>query len=276
MIKSFNANELKTKCLECRKLILQLTLNCGITGAHIGGAMSLVEIMGVLYNNILNIDVKDPYYEGRDRLILSKGHGTMALFTSLYVNSYISYDELVTYKKNGSLFSVHPQLNQEKFVEFSSGSLGQGLSLGVGVALALKKKNNNKSNVYVVLGDGECNEGQIWEAAESANHFNLNNLVVIVDKNGIQNDGYTDKIMVNEPFDKKWESFGFNTKVINGHNCEEIYKSLVNRDSTKPYCIIANTIKGKGISFIENNYEWHNHSLTKEQYVDALKELDCD
>lgn len=274
MINNFNKDDLFAKCLESRKLILQLALNCGSSGAHIGGGMSLVEIMNVLYCSVLNIDKDDSNNESRDRLIFSKGHGSLALYTAMFTCGYMSYDELMTFKKNGVFVSAHPQINQEKLIEFSSGSLGQGLSLGVGVALALKKKNNNKSKVYVILGDGECNEGQIWEAAESASHFKLDNLIVIIDNNRIQYDGMTKEVMSNEPFDKKWESFGFSTCVIDGHNCQEIFNALQIEDCNKPRCIIANTIKGKGISFIENNPAWHSHTITKEQYENAIKELE--
>lgn len=272
----FDKNELKRKCLKSRELMYNITYNCGVSGAHIGGGLSLVEIMTVLYNNILNIDKMDPFDDFRDRLILSKGHGALAMYISQYISGYIKYDELMTYKKNGSFYSVHPQKNQEKFIEFSSGSLGQGISLGVGVALALKLKNNLTSKVFVILGDGECNEGQVWEAAESSSHFKLNNLVVIIDKNDIQNDNKTEIIMSNSPFKEKWESFGFDTIEIDGHNVEDVYNALIKESQNKPICIIANTVKGKGLSVAENNPEWHNHSLSKEQFDIAIKELQND
>ena len=272
----FDEKILYQKCKECRKLILQLTYNMGNIGAHIGGGLSLVEILVVLYSLVMNLDKTNPRCENRDRLILSKGHGTLALYTAMYISGFISYDELFTYKGNGSIFSAHPHINQDKLIEFSSGSLGQGLSIGVGVALALKLKGNFDSKVFVVLGDGECNEGQIWEAAESASHFNLNNLIVIIDNNHLQYDGSIKNIMSNEPFDKKWESFGFDVQLIDGHNIVDIYNSLNHIDDCKPRCIIANTIKGKGISFIENNALWHNHSLNKEQFDNAYKELELD
>lgn len=272
----FDENELNNICLDSRKLILNIALNCGNNGVHLGGSLSLVELMNVLYLYILNLNYDKPTDEYRDRLILSKGHGVLAQYIALYNLGYVTYDELFTFKKNASIFSAHPQINQNKFIEFSSGSLGQGLSLGVGVALALKIKGNDRSQVYVVLGDGECNEGQVWEAAESASHFNLNNLIVIIDSNRLQYDGTTDNVMSNNPFKEKWESFGFETIEIDGHNCKEIYNSLLKKSIEKPTCIIANTVKGKGISFIENNPIWHSHTLTKDQFNEAMKELKND
>ena len=275
MINVFDNDKLIQECLVSRRLILQIALSCGNNGAHIGGSLSLVEIMNVLYGYVMKLDVNHPNDEYRDRLILSKGHGVMALYVAMANYGYLPNDELFSFKKNNSILPAHPKINQDKFIEFSSGSLGQGLSLGVGTALGLKLKNNFDSKVYIVLGDGECNEGQIWEAAESASHFKLNNLIVIIDNNHLQYDGTTNEIMSNEPFAMKWQSFGFDVDIIDGHNCKDIYDAIIKK-SDKPKCIIANTIKGKGISFIENNYIWHSHSLTKDQYDNAMRELDND
>ena len=250
---------------------LQMTKNTGNTGAHIGGALSMIEIMAVLYNGLMKYDIKDPYWEGRDRFILSKGHGVMAQYVAMKSVGIISDEELKTFKHNDTRLYAHPSLNMDIGIEFSSGSLGQGLSLGVGTALALKQKGNDDSRVFVLVGDGESNEGQIWEAAMSASHFNLDNLVVIVDKNNLQYDGDTNLILNMDSVVDKWKAFGFETVTINGHSVEELITAFSRRPS-KPYAIIAETVKGKGVSFMENDASWHNNRLTDDQFKQAMEE----
>lgn len=252
---------------------LKLTYGMGNVGAHIGGALSLAEIMSVLYSKVLNVTPKNLLLEDRDRLIFSKGHGTLALYPAMKCAGIITDEELLTYKKNETFLYAHPSMNQERGIEFSSGSLGQGLSLGVGCCLGLKRKNNFLSKVYVILGDGECNEGSVWEAAQSAVHFGCNQLVVIVDNNGLQYDGRTDDIMNNCAIVEKWKSFGWNAKEVDGHNVEQLLLALGEK-TDKPLVVIANTIKGKGVSFMENNPLWHNHNLSEEQYEQAIKEVE--
>lgn len=251
---------------------IKLTYSMGNTGAHVGGGMSLAEIMAVLYCGIMKINPDDMSDEKRDRLIFSKGHGTLALYPAMRYAGLITEEELYTYKKNETFLYAHPSMYQEKGIEFSSGSLGQGLSLGVGSCLGLKRKGNEESKVYVILGDGECNEGSIWEAAQSAAHFLCDQLVAIVDKNRLQYDGTTRDIMDEISLKNKWESFGWKAIEVNGHSVSELYTALSTK-ADKPLVIIANTIKGKGVSFMENNPLWHNHSLTEQQYKDALVEL---
>lgn len=253
-----------------RKDIINMTYNVGSLGAHIGGSLSLVEIMTVLYSkaNINRYNIDD---ELRDRIILSKGHGVIAQYAIMKQIGVLSEEDLSSFKKNDSLLSAHPCINRPKGIEFSSGSLGLGLSLGVGVCLALKRKKNNKSKVYVILGDGECNEGSIWEAAMSASHFKLNNLVAIIDKNGLQYDGNTEDIMMLGALEEKFKSFGWEVVSVNGHSCEELLRAFDTK-ADKPLAIIANTVKGHGVSFIENNHAWHNHRLSKEQYLQAIRE----
>ena len=253
--------------------LIEMTYNTGLQGAHIAGALSMVEIMTVLYFNILNFNPKNPTDETRDRFILSKGHGVMAQYAVFEQMGLITKEELLTYKKNNSFLSAHPSMNKNLGIEFSSGSLGQGLSLGVGTALALKQKKNFSSKVYVLLGDGECNEGSIWESAMSASNFELDNLIVIIDKNSLQYDGKTEDIMKLEPFKAKWNSFGFKTISVNGHDIEELKHVFNIWHNKKPLCIVANTIKGKGISFMENEPKWHNGALSKELHDKALVEL---
>ena len=263
-------NSLEKKVLETRKDIIKMTYNAGIIGAHIGGSLSLAEIMTVLYSKT-NINKDILCAEERDRIILSKGHGVIAQYAAMKQAGILTEDLLVTFKKNGSLLSAHPSMNRPKGIEFSSGSLGQGLSLGVGVCLALKRKNNYKSKVFVILGDGECDEGSVWESVMSAAHFILNNLVAIVDKNNLQYDGKTDNVMSLGSLEDKFRSFGWDVCSINGHSCSEIINAI-NIKHDKPLAIIANTIKGNGVSFIANDYTWHNHRLKLEEYEQAMKE----
>lgn len=252
---------------------IKMAYAMGSVGAHIGGGLSLVEIMAVLYCGIMKIKPHNMKDEKRDRLIFSKGHGTLALYPAMHYAGLITEEELYSYKKNETFLFAHPSMYQEKGIEFSSGSLGQGLSLGVGTCLALTRKNNTESKVYVVLGDGECNEGSVWEAAQSAAHFRCNQLIAVVDKNQLQYDGATHDIMDEKSMKMKWESFGWKVIEVDGHSVSQLYEAL-STEVDKPLVIIANTVKGKGVSFMENNPLWHNHSLTEQQYQDALDELE--
>ena len=206
-------------------------------------------------------------------MILSKGHGALALYPALVEAEIISEEELATFKQDGSRLGGHPTLNGLPGIEFASGSLGQGLSLGVGVCLALKRKNNFESRVFIFLGDGECDEGSVWEAAASASHFGLNQLVAVVDMNAIQYDGYTLEIMRMEPFEDKWKAFGWDVITIDGHNIGEILDAY-SYHGDKPVVILAHTVKGKGISFMENNWKYHNASLPGTLYEKAIEELE--
>ncbi len=264
-------NKLRKAAKEIRKDIIQMTYNVGGIGAHIGGSLSLPEIIAVLYLEILKFDPKNPNNENRDRFLLSKGHGVMAQYAVFKQLGMISEEELYNFKKEGSWLTAHPTINPEKGIEFSSGSLGQGLGLGIGTAWALKMKGNLSSRVYVVLGDGECNEGSIWEGAMCAPQLHLNNLTVIVDKNGLQFDDKTTEIISMEDMEAKWKSFGWETKTVNGHDVAALYEALKEKHD-KPFALIANTVKGKGVSFIENVPKWHLGKLSKEQYEQAMAE----
>ena len=264
------------KCEEAanriRHRIIEMTYNTGKTGAHLGGSLSIVELLAGLYAGVIKFDINNPNWEGRDRVILSKGHAAMALYPAMVEAGIISEADLATFKQDGSMLGGHPSLNGLSGIEFASGSLGQGLSLGVGCCLALKRKKNDISRVFVFLGDGECDEGSVWESAASASHYNLNNMVAVVDINGIQYDGYTNKVMDMSPFEKKWQDFGWDTISVDGHNIEEVLDAY-SKKSEKPLVILAHTIKGKGVSFMENNWKFHNSALSVEQYEQALKEL---
>ncbi len=255
-----------------RQEMVEMTHNLGNTGAHIGGGLSLAEIMSVLYLGVLHYDRENMEAEERDRLIFSKGHGTLALYTAMAEAGIIAREDLATYKQDDSLLSAHPAMNPSLGIEFSSGSLGHGLSQGVGMCLGLRRKMNQQSKVYVILGDGECDEGSVWEAAASASHYQLDNLVVVVDRNQLQYDGQTDQILSLSPFEEKWKSFGWKAVSVDGHNVEELYAAL-SQESDRPYVVLANTVKGKGVSFMEGNPIWHNGALNAKQYEQAIQEV---
>lgn len=265
------------KCIESsrriRRDIIEMTYATGSAGAHLGGSLSIVELFACLYVGIIRFKSDDPTWEGRDRVILSKGHAALALYPALVEAGIINESELKTFKKDGSRLGGHPSLNGLPGIEFASGSLGQGLSLGVGVSLGLKRKNNTDSRVFVFLGDGECDEGSVWEAIASAAHFKLDNLVAIIDMNAIQYDGYTNEVMNMSPFENKWLAFGWDVLSIDGHNIEQILNAYEHKGD-KPLAILAHTIKGKGISFMENNWKYHNASLSKDLYEQAINELE--
>ncbi len=249
------------------KLILETSYNSG-QASHIGGALSIVDIMAVLYQKILSINLKKP----QDRFILSKGHGFLGLLSILYCKNYIKKNDLLSFQKDGSELIAHPIENPKIGIESSNGSLGQGLSFGVGLAVAYKKKKK-KNSVYVLVGDGECYEGSIWEAAISATEIKLDNLVVIVDCNGYQNDGAIGNKMKHTDLKNKWRGFGWHTISCDGHNFKQLEKSLKIRKKNKPIAVIAKTIKGKGISFMEKNNDWHHGRLTNKIFKDSLNKI---
>ncbi len=245
----------------------------GSSSAHIGGALSIADIISFLFAHKMNIDLTNPVNEDRDRFILSKGHACLAYYAGLSELGFISKDELKTFEKNNSNLLGHPVINRKIGIEFSNGSLGMGLSLGIGVALAAKKKKKN-INVYVILGDGECNEGSVWESAMASPNFKLDNLHVIIDRNNFQQTGSSKEIMDLGDLKKKWSSFGWETVELNGHDLNELYDFFSKSENIKkPKAIIANTIKGKGFSFSENDNSWHHAILTKSLYEKAINEI---
>ncbi len=257
-----------------REKIFLMAYTAGSSAAHIGGALSIAEIMSVLYGSLMKFDKDSKAINSRDRFILSKGHACLALYGSLNLKGMISDKELLTFEKKDSSLLGHPVINQEKGIEFSNGSLGMGLSLGIGTAIGFKKKSETKRKVYVVIGDGECNEGSIWESAMAAPNFKLDNMIVILDKNNFQQTGTNNEIMKNDFLKSKWENFGWNCYEINGHDINELLNVLrLNENNSKPKFVIANTIKGKGVDFTENDNKWHHTILTKSMYEEALKQL---
>ena len=242
--------------------------------AHIGGALSIVDILATLYGHILEINPENYKSNDRNRFILSKGHSVLGYYSCLYQIGLITKEELNNYEKPNTFLFGHPIKNREKGIEFSNGSLGMGLSLGIGVALAGKKRNQS-FKTYVIIGDGECNEGSIWEAAMAAPKFKLNNLFVIIDKNNYQQTGSNDEIMPSLNLVNKWKEFGWDVIEIDGHNINEILDSIqLESNNHKPRAIVANTIKGKGFSFTENNNSWHHNILTEKMYLTAINEID--
>ncbi len=235
--------------------------------SHIGSCLSIADILAVLYGKVLNVRPEQPDWEGRDRFILSKGHACAILYAVLAECGFFPVKMLDTFYQNGSLLLGHIN-HYVKGIEASTGSLGHGLSIGCGMALAIKQK------VYVLLSDGDCNEGSTWEAVMFASHHHLDNLIAIVDYNQSQALGRTRDILDLKPLAEKWESFGWQVQEIDGHDIYAIKKALLNcQDYTKPSCIIAHTIKGKGISFMENNIEFHYRYPNDEELRQALKEL---
>ncbi|HTQ80582.1 MAG TPA: transketolase [Thermoanaerobaculia bacterium] len=243
-------------------------------GAHVGGSMSVIEILTVLFfDGVLNVDPSQPKKDGRDYLIFSKGHASAALYSALAERGFFPVEELKTYKQMGSRLAGH-SLKSIPGVELATGSLGHGLGVGNGLALA-GRYDNASYRTFVILGDGECQEGSVWEAAMAAAHYKLDNLVAIVDRNGVQEDGPTEQIMALEPFADKWRSFGWEVREVNGHNVEELSGALhaVPFAPGKPSLLIAKTVKGKGISFTENTNAWHYGRLSSEQREKALSDL---
>ena len=263
--------KLRLLCKTIRNRILDTSLAAGASSSHFGGSLSTVEILVALFEEILKYKIDDPLWEDRDRFILSKGHACLGYYSILAEKGFFSKKELQLFEKNDSFLLGHPVINKKFGIEFSNGSLGMGLSLGIGVALAAKKRKKNFST-YVLIGDGECNEGSVWEAAMSAPHFQLNNLTAILDNNNLQQTGTNQEIMTSDSLAKKWSSFNWHVVEIDGHNTDDLIKAF-NIKSNKPKLILAKTTKGKGFKFSENNNDWHHKILTKSQYDIAIKEL---
>lgn len=262
---------LKQKAMEARRLLVTALHESG--GGHYGGCLSELDILTVLYNGILSVKPDNPKWEARDHFILSKGHGAVGLASVLALRGFFPKEVLKTSKQFNASVGWHTTLKMPG-IEHPTGSLGHGLSVGVGLALA-KKLDGKKSRVFVLLGDGECDEGSVWEAAMTASKYGLDNLVAIVDRNRISYDGPTEEIMPLEPFADKWSSFGWSARSVDGHSVRELWEvfSGVPFETGKPSVVIALTVKGKGISFMENSVEWHAGSTTEKQYRIAIEEL---
>lgn len=267
--------KLKDSAKKVRRNILKMIHNA--KSGHPGGSLSGADILTVLYEKSLNIPVEwdnNPDFDSRDRFILSKGHASPLLYAILAQHGVIKESELMTFRKINSRLQGHPARGYIPGVEASTGSLGQGLSVGCGIAMGLKL-DNNPAKVVVYMGDGELQEGSCWEAFMQAAHRNLNNLIAIIDRNRLQIDGNTEDVMAIGNAAEKIGAFGWNTRVIDGHNIEEIFIAIEQAKlSDKPFAIIANTVKGKGVSFMENQAGWHGKAPNDEQLAQALKELE--
>lgn len=265
-------NLLSKTANEIRKNVVKMI--CNAKSGHPGGSLSAADIVTALYFAEMNIDPKNPKMEGRDKFVLCKGHAAPVLYAALAERGYFEKDLLMTLRKYGSPLQGHPDMKKVPGVEISTGSLGQGLSVANGMALAAKldKKENR---VYALLGDGEQQEGQVWEAAMTAAHYGLDNLCAFVDNNNLQIDGNVDKVMGIEPLDEKWKAFGWHVIEINGHDFKEILDALDEARTVKgkPTMVIAHTVKGKGVSFMENLASWHGSAPNAEQTEKALEEL---
>jgi len=266
--------ELQEHAYCLRRDVLEMVTAAG--SGHPGGSLSAAEIVAALFFYKLRYASDDPSWPERDRFILSKGHAAPVLYAALARAGYFPHDELVRLRKLGSHLQGHPDQTTTPGVEVSTGSLGQGFSFAQGVALAGKMEGASY-RVYVLIGDGEMNEGQVWEAALFAAHHKLDNLTGIVDVNRIQNDSFVDEILVTEPIVDKWRAFGWNVLDVNGHDVGAIVDALDSAEVTSgcPTMIVCRTVKGKGVSFMEHNPEWHGKAPTKEQLAQALAELEA-
>ncbi len=265
---------LKTHAANIRKGIIEGTYAAG--SGHPGGSLSCADIMAYLYFEAMNVDVANPKMLERDRFVMSKGHCAPALYAALAEKGFFPMEDLKTLRHIDSYLQGHPNMDTVPGCDMSTGSLGQGISAAVGMAMA-GKLDNMQYRVYAVLGDGELEEGQVWEAAMSAAHYKLDNLLTFVDYNGLQIDGNITEVMNPEPIADKFKAFGWNVLAVNAHNFEEIDNAVTQAKQTnnKPTVIIAHSIKGKDVSFMENEASWHGSAPNKEQKEKAIAELDA-
>lgn len=268
--------KLKKLAVQIRRDIMEISAHSGNGAIHVGPALSSTDIVSALYGLVMHIRPDDPTWEERDRFILSKGHGYAVLYSALAEKGYFPREELMTARGINSRLQGHPVLGKTPGVDMTSGSLGNGLACGLGIAMGLKLKGHPHSKVFVMLGDGECQEGMVWEAAMAAPNKGIDNLVAIVDYNHYQSCGNVDEINSLYPLDEKWKAFGWQVVEINGHDMGQIVSALTmaREFSGRPVCIIAHTVKGKGISFIEHNNKWHARVCTEDEYQKAMAELD--
>ncbi|MGC8700732.1 MAG: transketolase [Thermoplasmata archaeon] len=266
--------EIKLKANEIRTLAIKMIYNA--QSGHPGGSLSASDILSVLYFKVLNVDPKNPEWSKRDRFVMSKGHASAAYYASLALKGYFPIDDIFTFRKLGSILQGHPTIHVPG-VDMTTGSLGQGFSTAIGMAIA-GKLDKADYNVYVLIGDGEMDEGIVWEAMINAPHNNLDNLIAILDRNKYQLDGSTENILPLGDIESKIKAFGWEVQSINGHDIEEIYNAIKisQNKNGKPKMIVANTVKGKGVSFMENTHEFHGKAPNKEQYEKAIKELETE
>lgn len=262
---------LKAMSKRMRLDAMDMALASGNNGSHLGGSLSCTEILAVLYGKVMRYDVRAPYAPDRDRFIPSKNHCVLAHIPALAEAGYIDRSEILEFQKDGGRLTGYPR-RQEIGLEYSGGSLGMAISVGIGIAIKCREmKLDNK--IYVLMGDGELNEGSIWEAFMAAAHYHLDNLVAIIDRNHLSYDGDTEDVMGLEPLEDKLKCFNWHVSVCDGHNVESLLRAFADDEAGSPHVIIADTVKGKGVSFIENRREWHHHRLSKDEYDQAVKEI---
>ncbi len=273
-MKNVTVKELKKQCLELKKKVIHMIYVA--QSGHPGGSLSAADFVTAAYFSEMNIDPKNPQWADRDRFVLSKGHVCPIQYAALATLGYFPESELETLRKENSILQGHPSMNKCPGIDISTGSLGQGLACGVGMGI-MAKRDKKDYRVFVVVGDGECQEGEIWEAAQTANKYKLDNLIVFVDNNNLQLDGITDEVMPNIDLGKKFEAFGFETYEIDGNDMQQIvdtFERIRMTKNGKPKCIFGHTVKGNGISYMENECGWHGVAPNEEQYAQAMKELD--
>ena len=270
-----NFFELKQTVKRMRLRALKMALDAGANGAHLGPGLSMMEIAAVLFCEVMKVSPERLHATDRDRFILSKAHAVLAYYTVLAECGVLSEEDLAEFEKNGSDLPGHPILCEKLGVEVPGGSLGMGLPFAVGTALAGKMRKA-LWRTFVVLGDGECQEGSVWEAAMAASNYQLNHLCAIIDRNHLQYDNDTEQVMALGDFAGKWRSFGWEVRQIDGHDFNALITALSRPACTdSPVVVIAETIKGKGVSFMENNREWHHHRLSKSEYEAAVAEVEA-
>lgn len=263
-------------CLEIRRTIIETAFKCG-QSTHIGGSLSMVELLATLFGEVLVHRPHQPEWDGRDIFILSKGHAVLGYLAVLHRHGYFSAETLATFQTNGSDLIAHPVKKPSLGIESSNGSLGQGLAYGMGIALGMRKRRQDR-RVYVMLGDGECNEGSVWESAATAAELGLGNLTAIVDENGFRNDGANFTFAGRIVLANVWRAFGWNVVEVDGHDHQAILAAFrhAREQADAPTAIVARTVKGRGVPFMENNNDWHHNRITAALLEECLKALDSD
>lgn len=264
-------SSLALRATEIRKLILHMSYTAGAEGAHIGSALSIADIISVLYFDTMKVDPKSPEMADRDYFILSKGHGALAQYAALALRGYFELSELDSFVQTNTRIGCHPSAGSLPGLEMPAGSLGHGPALGCGIAVACKA-DGGKNRIFILVGDGESEEGSVWEAAQIAVSRGLDNLTFIVDRNGLQYGGTTDGIAHLHDCESKWRAFGWDVITVDGHDVYAV-KAALDSAQSGPKCIVARTVKGKGVSFMENNNAWHHSALSREEYLAAMAEL---
>jgi len=275
MAEQIGVAELKQKAIKVRKNILKMIYTA--QSGHPGGSLSAADMMTALYFHELNVDPTNPGWDDRDRFILSKGHVCPVLYTCLGMRGYFEEKELLTLRKEGSILQGHPDMKRCPGIDISTGSLGQGLSVGVGMAIRAKR-DGMSYRVFVLIGDGESQEGQIWEAVQAAAKYELDNLTILVDNNNLQNDNCCDVVMPTGDLAKKFDAFGCAVQKVDGHDMDQILSALAQarmQQEGKPNCIVMSTLKGRGVSFMENVVKWHGVAPNESEYAQAIKEVEA-